>query len=275
MYGADNIKGMKLYRCPERIYDELRLAGIGLEQPLEVSDLCRFDQYHYFGVKAVDDAIELLGIGSGMKILDIGSGIGGPARYMAHKTACMVTCVEMQPDLHSIAASLTRRCGLSEQIRHVCADILDYDMPGHDFDVTAGWLSFLHIPDRQRLFQKCFTALSPGGRLYAEDFYRKSQFTREEEKILSEDIYCSYLPAADEYKRQLSEAGFHAVRVIDMTGPWRDFVRQRMEHFIASRTDNLKVYDEDTVKGLEDFYKKMSILFEGNNLAGARIIAEK
>ena len=56
------IKSMKLYSRVERIYDELRNIGIGEDDPLTVADLLPFDQYHYFGALAVDEAIAALAI---------------------------------------------------------------------------------------------------------------------------------------------------------------------------------------------------------------------
>ena len=56
------IKSMKLYSRVERIYDELRNIGIGEDDPLTVADLLPFDQYHYFGALAVDQAIAALAI---------------------------------------------------------------------------------------------------------------------------------------------------------------------------------------------------------------------
>ena len=57
-------------------------------------------------------------------VLDIGSGLGGPARYMATKTGCRVTAVEIQEDLHQTASDLTNRCGLSHLITHLFGNFI-------------------------------------------------------------------------------------------------------------------------------------------------------
>ena len=57
--------------------------------PLGVSDLTalgHLDQYHYGGIEANDHVIQLLGIDETVHCLDVGSGIGGPGRYIASKT---------------------------------------------------------------------------------------------------------------------------------------------------------------------------------------------
>ena len=63
------IKSMKLYLRVERIYDELRNIGIGEDDPLTVADLLPFDQYHYFGAQAVDEAIATLAIEAAGRVL--------------------------------------------------------------------------------------------------------------------------------------------------------------------------------------------------------------
>ena len=62
------------------------------------------------------------------KILDVGSGLGGPARHMAHTTNCSVTCLELQEDLHSEGQDLTRRCKLQEKVTHISGDFLKMDL---------------------------------------------------------------------------------------------------------------------------------------------------
>ena len=275
MNNRKNIKRMKLYRHPERIYSELEAIGYRKGTPLKTKDVSLFDQYHYFGTDAIDDAIICLKIDSKTKIIDIGSGIGGPARYLADKTGCHVTALEIQPDLHAIACSLTEGCGLSGFVRHFYGDILNFPEKNCDFDIVVSWLSFLHIPDRAALLRKCFNILQPDGKMFIEDFYKRGEFNKEEEKTLSTDICCDYLPTLEEYRKLLVEGGFLGIELIDKTDCWKDFVKGRMEKFIENRDHNIKIHNTDIVDDLEDFYKKMAQLFTGKNLGGLRIIAKK
>ena len=94
-----NIKSMKLYNNVNRIYNELRELGKNDSEPLLVEELANFDQLHYHGTEAVDFAIKKIGIKSHMSILEIGSGIGGPARYVANKTGAKVIRVDGTMDV--------------------------------------------------------------------------------------------------------------------------------------------------------------------------------
>ena len=75
------------------VWDALAKAGKA-EGPIDVEDLSalgHLDQYHYLGTQACDEVIELLGLGPGSTVFDVGSGIGGPARYMAAQSGCCST----------------------------------------------------------------------------------------------------------------------------------------------------------------------------------------
>lgn len=269
-----NIKTMKLYHHPERIYNELKALGIEEDSMLTVEQLAKFDQYHYFGTDAVDDAIQILSINSKSKVIEVGSGIGGPARYLANKTNCHVTALELQPDLHNIAYSLTKCCKLNAHVEHLCDNIFNFSNY-NNFDVLVSLLVFLHIPDRKLLLKKCYEILRLNGRIFIEDFYERGQFNDSERKILSEDVYCDYLPTLERYRIQLIEGGFTDVQLIDKTVVWTNFVKDRTKQFIENRQHNIDVHGIEIVEGLEYFYQKMSCLFENGNLGGVRIIARK
>ena len=269
------LKTMKLYYEVERVFRELRALGIEEDQPVAVEELSDLDQYHYLGTEAVDEAIRLLGLRPGQRVLDVGSGIGGPARYIAHRAECRVTALEIQPDLHITAAALTERCGLEDRVEHVCGDILEWNANTERFDALVSWLVFLHIRDRGALLGRCFDALQPGGRLFAEDLFALGSLTDEERGTLASKVYCCALPSRFEYAVQLERAGFVDVEFVDMTKIWRRFVRERAEAYRRDRERQIEVNGAQVFAALDDFYRAMALLFEGGNLGGIRLTARR
>ena len=81
----DKIKSMKLYNFIDRVYNELKELGKEKTGDLSTSELSSFDQLHYHGTEAIDYAIAKCDINEKSKVLEIGSGIGGPSRYIAQK----------------------------------------------------------------------------------------------------------------------------------------------------------------------------------------------
>jgi cyclopropane fatty-acyl-phospholipid synthase-like methyltransferase len=265
------MKDMKLYVGIDRIHRDLAAIGIGPGVPLRVSDLTPFDQYHYHGTKAVDDAIATLGLKPGMRVLDIGAGLGGPARYIAEKTGAHVAALELQEDLSATGAELTRRCGLSDVVDHRCGDVLN-GLDGR-FDAIISMLCFLHIPDRTRLFSVCRSVLKPGGKIYIEDYGRLRAATVGETESLARKVQCPYLPFTHEYHEHLAEAGFTDISFDDVTADWTAFTQGRTEAYKRARPRLVAIHGEDMVDGLADFYETVTELFASGLIAGLKIRA--
>src|SRR5215475_4716671 len=107
MHEQNAIESMPLYVNVDRINNELAELGIGDDEALTPAQLFPFDQYHYHGTDAVHAAARLLGLGPTSHVLDVGSGLGGPARYLASSMGCQVTALELQSELHAVATHLT------------------------------------------------------------------------------------------------------------------------------------------------------------------------
>jgi len=267
------MKSMRLYHMVERIHGDLLEQGIADGSPLRVQDLTPFDQYHYHGTEAVDEAIRALGLTGASKVLDVGSGIGGPARYLAAQSGCRVTALELQPDLHETGAELTRRCGLDGRVAHRCGDILDGPPSAGAFDALVSWLVFLHIADRRRLFAACRGALRDGGRMYVEDFSKRREPSPAQWDALGEKVRCTYLPTAAEYRTALEDAGFRDIVVEDLSADWTAYTADRLARFRERRARHVAVYGTDVAAGLDDFFATIAGLYAGGVLGGVRILA--
>lgn len=269
------IKTMKLYSRVERVYAQLRAAGIDEHDPIPVDVLSRFDQYHYLGTDAVDAGIAALGLRPRHRVLDVGSGLGGPARYLAERVGCTVTALELQRDVHEVGRELTGRCGLARLVRHLHGDILEGPAPPGAFDALVSWLAFLHIPERERLYRRCHEALRPGGGIYVEDFFERGRLNAREHRALARKVYCRDLPRLENLRRDLEAAGFVEVRVRDVSPSWTDFVAERARAYRASREQEVALHGAELFAGLDDFYTTVAALFGGGNLGGVRVSARK
>ena len=269
------LESMGLYRNIDRVDADLAALGVGPEDPVRVDQLTSFDQFHYEGTAAVDDASVALQLGPASRVLDIGSGLGGPARYLADRTGCAVTALELQPELHDAGRRLTSRAGLADRVEHLEGDILNGPPAGPGFDGIVSMLCFLHIPDRTALFTSCAASLRPGGRIFIDDYVELSPLDPASATALAEIVHCPYLPDASTYAAHLTDAGFVDVDVVDKSSDWSAFVNARYDAFRDGRENLVQRYGEPTVADLDTFYGTVAELFAGAGLGGARITARR
>lgn len=271
----DDIKAMGLYRNVDRIHADLAAAGFGPDDPVTVDDLTAFDQLHYEGTAAVDDACAALGIDAGSRVLDVGAGFGGPARYVADRTGAQVTALELQPDIHETAQRLSERCGLAGQVAHVNGDVLTGVMANTGHSHLMSMLCFLHIPDRAALFNACAAAVEPNGHMFIDDYFAREPLTAEDQGALDRHVFCSYLPDLATYVRDVEAGGFVDVDVVDKTADWTSFVADRYAAFSAAAASLAARYDAETVASLDSFYGTVADLFATGRLGGVRLTARR
>ena len=270
-----NIKSMKLYNFVDRIYNELKELGKNDSDPLKVNELTSFDQLHYHGTKALDYAINKIGIHSNMTILEIGSGIGGPARYIANQTGVNIIALELQEHQNKVALDLTERCGLSNKVRHICGDILTYNLQGKKFDAIVSWLTLYHIFEHSTLMRKCFNTLKKGGFFYAEDLFSRQPFSEEELSEISKEIYGNYLPDLETYKSEIEKTGLNLISYQDMSDNWTKFTQNRHLSYRQQKDRHLRVHGKNIYDSINSFYGFMDRCFSQGKLGGIRVIAKK
>ena len=270
-----NIKSMKLYNNVERIFNELREIGKSTSDTLLVEDLTKFDQLHYHGTDAIDISIKKLGINDKTKILDVGSGIGGPARYIANKTGAEITAIELQSDQNNLANDLTKRCGLSNKVNHICGDILDYDFKNQKFDAVVSWLTLYHISDHEILLKKLYDLLNPNGFFYTEDITSRINLSDDELKEIEKEIYGKHLPYFDKYISNLEQNGFKLISSEDMSNSWTEFTKERIKKYNHEKERNIRVHGKEVVDNLNSFYNFVGKYFSSGKLGGIRVAAKK
>ncbi len=271
----NSIKSMKLYSHLDRVNDELIAAGCTADGPLKVSDLSPFDNLHYHGTDAVARAIEVLGLGDEHSVAEVGSGLGGPARFLAENSGCHVTALELQHDMNEFAQGLTDRCSLRDRVTHRCGDVLDGPLETGVYDAVVSWLACYHIPDHTALFATIADTLKPAGKVYIEDLTCRGQFTPDEQQLFGTKLYGQTAHSMDEYRNTLEQAGFGSIEMDDMSNDWASFTNQRLTAYRTERQRHLRIHGADTVDAIEEFYDSVDQLFRGGNLGGTRISAHK
>ncbi|MGF6871069.1 class I SAM-dependent methyltransferase [Paraburkholderia tuberum] len=146
------------------------LAVLGREdQLLTPQQLDALDQFHTRGLAATAELAQLAGITADTSVLDVGSGIGGPARVLASTRGCRVTGIDLSEPFVDAARYLTQRTGQSEQVSFRTASALELPFEDSRFDVVLLQHVAMNIADRARLYREIRRVLKPGGRFATFD----------------------------------------------------------------------------------------------------------
>ncbi|MDE2576356.1 MAG: methyltransferase domain-containing protein [Rhodospirillales bacterium] len=138
-------------------------AAIPPGRACDISDLAPLDQFHAGGAEATDELARLAGVRAGMRVLDVGCGIGGPARHLAARFACQVTGLDLAAEYCRIAEALTTLVGLDGRAAFQAGDACNLRFPAGGFDLVWTQHAAMNIADRPRLYAEMHRVLAPGG----------------------------------------------------------------------------------------------------------------
>lgn len=150
------------------IDDALAAAGID-PRTIGVEDLSPVDNLHGRGASATEGLIEHLNPSADMRLLDMGSGIGGPARLIAYKTGAHVTGIDITPEFVQVARSLSARTAMDALNTFHLGSALDLPFEEAAFDQVYTHNVAMSIDDKSGFYGEAFRVLKPGGRFVAID----------------------------------------------------------------------------------------------------------
>lgn len=191
----------------EAILAALARAGKDVEK-LVAADLAALDEFHLGWLPATAALAEDLGCGDGTHVLDIGAGIGGPARYLAEARGCHVTGIDLGEEYVSVATSLTQRCGLSGKVTFRQASALALPFPEASFDAAVLIHVGMNIADKQRLFAEARRVLKPTARFVIYDVMRSADGEIPYPTPWAAAPATSFVEPAAAYRDLLSASGF-------------------------------------------------------------------
>ena len=142
-----------------------------LEPPLTPEKLAGFDQFHVGGLAATAELAKRAHITGDMHVLDAGSGLGGPSRFLAGTIGCRVTGVDLTPAYVAVATLLADRAGLSGTVSYRVGNIVELPFEDGGFDVVWSQHVVMNIPDRVRLYRELRRVVKMGGTFAFYDPY--------------------------------------------------------------------------------------------------------
>jgi ubiquinone/menaquinone biosynthesis C-methylase UbiE len=201
------------------ILDALKAMGKDPER-FSAMDLSSADELHLGWVPATAALAKDLRLAPGMHVLDVGCGLGGPARFFAGTHRCRVTGIDLTEEFVQVAAELTRRCGLSELVAFRQGSALDLPFGGAAFDAATLVHVGMNIADKARLFENVRRVLRSGALFGVYDAMRAGEGDLPYPMPWAMTSATSFVEAPETYRRLLGAAGF----MIESEENRRDFV---------------------------------------------------
>jgi SAM-dependent methyltransferase len=148
----------------------LRSRGIAIEQAT-AGDLHGLDMLHMGGLAATDALAEMAALQTGQYVLDVGAGVGGPARRMAYKHGARLWGVELSKSVCQTAVALTALVRLQDQVQFKQGSALALPFPDSAFDVVVMQHVAMQIAEKERLFEECVRVLNGSGTLALHEIF--------------------------------------------------------------------------------------------------------
>jgi 2-polyprenyl-3-methyl-5-hydroxy-6-metoxy-1,4-benzoquinol methylase len=126
-------------------------------------DTASFDEFHIRGRDATRELAKLAGVQKGMKVLDIGCGVGGPARTLAAEFGCIVNGIELVEEYYKAALMLTERVGLDHMVTFQNGDMMTLLFDEENYDVVWTEHTIMNIEEKMKLLYGVHGRLRPKG----------------------------------------------------------------------------------------------------------------
>jgi SAM-dependent methyltransferase len=249
-YGLDDLT--------ERILAALDQSGVDRKHA-KTEDLAPIDEFHIGGRPATLHFASMFSLPAGGRVLDVGCGIGGAARYFAEHFDCHVTGVDLIPEYIDIARTLSERTHTQGRVAFETASALDMPFETASFDAAYTIHVAMNIRDREGFYREVARVLNAGALFGIYDVMRGEAEGLVYPLPWATTEETSHLTSPDEMRALLANAGFEVLGFADRRAYGIEFFQQMRTRIAEGGLPPLGLH---ILMG-ETFREKMAHLVEG------------
>ena len=191
----------------ERLHAALLDDGIDPEHPT-IETLAPFDQFHGRGLEATEEVADMLAVAATDHLLDVGSGIGGPARYIADRFGCQITGIDLTAEFCNVARHLTQMLGLEDRVSFEQGDALAMPFADASFDGAYSMNVSMNIADKAGFYKEIHRVLRPGAWLVLSEIAQGPNGSLDYPTPWAQTAESSFLVTPSETIEGLEASGF-------------------------------------------------------------------
>ncbi len=176
-------------------------------------------QRHFTTTAQIDALHAALQLGPGAHVLELGSGMGGPAIYLAQQTGCRVTGIECSAESVRLAQRAADAAGVAGRVHFLAGDIATATFPAGAFHAIVSHDTFVTLQNKAQLFALCRQWLQPGGHMGTTLIVNRDGLA---DVTTPPSMLDWPIPTVDDYCALARTAGLQIVAATDLTPTFRE-----------------------------------------------------
>lgn len=209
----------------EIIIQKLKDNGIEKDK-ITRKDISLVDEFHLRGSQATKELVMEAGFSKDTKVLDVGCGIGGPARMIAETFGCKVTGVDLTEEFIRTANLLSELVGLKDLTEFICADATKLPLADESYDIVWTQHAQMNIKEKKKLYSEIYRVLKKGGKFIYYDIFSVGDEPLYFPLPWAEESSISHLITIPDYNKLLTEIGFTEEQKKDQTENSANFIKE-------------------------------------------------